>query len=241
MIEDAINRHERIALQLSGGKDSLACLYLMKPYWDSLTVYWCNTGDAFPETVSLMGRIRAEVPHFVEIEGRQPEAIATFGIPSDIVPANSTMIGRIVGSNAPAIQDRYSCCAISMMIPTMEKMVEDKITLIIRGQKESDRLKGPAKSGVVENGIEYLFPIEGWDSRKVLAFLRDNHLPVPRFYEMLTSAPDCMTCSAWWEEGFAKYMKRYHHDQYQKVQHRLNTIKQAVGVHIEHFNNEVNQ
>jgi len=31
-------------LQLSGGKDSLACLYLLKPKWDDLIVAWVNTG-----------------------------------------------------------------------------------------------------------------------------------------------------------------------------------------------------
>ena len=240
-MKDIISRHDKIALQLSGGKDSLVCLYLMKPYWDDLTVYWCNTGDAFPETVSLMGRIRAEVPHFVEIEGRQPEMIAMYGIPTDILPASATPMGIAGAGGGVPMQDRYTCCLRSFMLPMHERMIEDGITLIIRGQKNADRLKGPLRSGQVDGGIEYLFPIEDWDSRKVLAFLRDNHLPVPRFYEMLTSAPDCMTCSAWWEEGFAKYMKRYHHDQYQEVQSRMSTIKQAVGVHIEHFNNEVNQ
>lgn len=237
--DDVIGRHERIALQLSGGKDSLACLYLMREHWDHLTVYWCNTGDAFPETVALMNEIRAQVPRFVEIAGRQPESIERFGIPSDVVPCSGTMLGRLVGHGSVPIQDRYSCCFYSMMQPMHERMIEDGITLIIRGQRNSDALKPPLRSGMVDCGIEYLLPVEDWSAKQVLAFLRECEAPIPRFYEMLDEAPDCMTCSAWWEKGAAKYMKRYHFEQFKVVQSRLDAINEAVAEHIQNFNAEV--
>lgn len=238
-IDDIINRHERIALQLSGGRDSIACLYLLKPYWNRLTVYWCDTGAAYPETVALISKIADMVPNFARIEGRQPQVIEQFGMPSDIVPASATPIGRLAGGTAPLMQDRYSCCAMSMMLPTHERMVADSITLIIRGQKNADRLKSPVRSGDVIEGIEYLFPIQDWDSRKVMRFLEDEGAPIPRFYEMLNGAPDCMDCSAWWEEGAMKYLRRYHYDQYLANQARLDVINKAVGEHIAAFNKEV--
>lgn len=239
MIDDIVARHERIALQFSGGRDSLACLYLMRPHWDRLTVYWLDTGAAFPETVSLMQKVRDMVPNFARIDGRQPQVIAEFGIPSDIVPVSATPLGRLAGEASPLIQDRYSCCVRSMMIPTHERMIEDGITLIIRGQKEQDRLKSPIKSGVVQDGIEFLFPVEGWSDRQVMAYLNEQGAPVPRFYEMLNHAPDCMTCSAWWEEGAAAYLKRYHPAQYVETQKSLDIINKAVGEHIAAFNREV--
>ncbi|MGL4297331.1 MAG: phosphoadenosine phosphosulfate reductase family protein [Aestuariivirga sp.] len=239
MMNAIFERHERIALQLSGGRDSIACLYLLKPCWDRLTVYWCDTGAAYPETVALMDKIAAQVPRFVRIEGRQPQVISQFGIPADIVPASATPIGRLAGGSAPLMQDRYSCCAMSMMLPTHERMLADGITLIIRGQKNADRLKSPVRSGDVIDGIEYLFPIQDWDAHQVMRFLRDEDAPIPRFYEMLNGAPDCMTCSAWWEEGAAKYLKRYHHAQYLENQARLDIINKAVGEHIAAFNQEV--
>lgn len=234
-----IQRHERIALQFSGGRDSLACLYLMRPYWDRLTVYWCDTGAAYPETVQTMLKVRKMVPHFAVIQGQQPQVIEQFGMPSDLVPASATPIGRLAGGSAPAIQDRYSCCARSMMIPTHERMLADGITLIIRGQKNADRLKSPVRSGDVIDGIEYLFPIQDWSKRQVMDYLREQGAPVPRFYEMLNGQPDCMTCSAWWEEGAMAYLKRYHYDQHQQNLVRLDLINKAVGEHIAAFNREV--
>lgn len=239
-IDDIFARHERIALQLSGGKDSLACLYLLRPYWDRLTVYWCNPGAPFPETIECMKRVSTEVPNFVEIRGRQPDTIAQFGIPSDIVPATRTPLGVTVSQPAQLIQDRYSCCYRSMMEPTQERMIADEITLVIRGQKDADRLKSPVRSGSAIDGVEYLFPIEDWTDADVMAFLRDEGVPIPRFYAMLKSAPDCVTCSAWWEEGAAKYLKEYHPPMHAEVQRRLDIIKEAISGHIAAFNEEVN-
>lgn len=240
-MEEIINRHEKIALQLSGGRDSLAVLYLMRPYWGRLTVYWCNTGDTFPETSDIMEQVRTMVPRFVEIAGAQPEVIATFGLPSDIVPVSRTPLGLLVSQAQQfLIQDRYSCCTRSMMIPTQQRMVEDGITLIIRGQKNSDALKAATRSGEVYDGIELLYPIEDWNTEQVMFYLQTQGAPIPRFYEMMDTAPDCMTCSAWWENGAAGYLKRYHHEAYQEVQKRLDEINGAVGVHIASFNKEVN-
>lgn len=238
-MENIISRHQRIALQLSGGKDSLACLYLMRPYWDRITVYWLNTGDSYPETVALTDVVRGMVPHFVEVAGRQPDVIATYGLPSDIVPASGTPMGLIGSGHGVLIQDRYSCCMRSIMLPLHERMTSDGVTLIIRGQRNDDKLKAPLRSGDVENGIEYLFPIEDWSREQVMQYLREQGVPVPRFYEVLDEAPDCMTCSAWWEKGEARYLKQYHYPEYQTVLHRLDVINAAVSEHIASFNKEV--
>jgi 3'-phosphoadenosine 5'-phosphosulfate sulfotransferase (PAPS reductase)/FAD synthetase len=238
---EVLDRHGRIALQVSGGRDSIACLYLMRPYLDRITVYWCNTGAAFPETLSIIAKLRELCPNFVEIDGNQQGVIEKYGMPSDIVPASNTPIGLMgAGSSAPLIQDRYSCCANTIMLPLHQRMIDDGITLIIRGQKTVDRLKSPVKSGETLQGIEYFFPIEGWTSKQVTDYLRKEGAPIARFYEVLSGTPDCMTCSAWWEEGTAKYLKRYHKPEYEEVQRRLAIINEAVSAHITNFNKEVN-
>lgn len=238
-MEQLFSRHSKIALQLSGGCDSIACLYLMRPYWDRLVVYWCDTGAAYPETIELVAKVHDMVPNFAVIPGRQPAVVSEYGMPTDILPASATPMGIAGSGEGTPMQDRYSCCLRSLMLPMHERMVKDGITLIIRGQKNADRLKSTVRSGEVHDGIEYFFPIEDWSTKQVMDYLNAEGAPIPRFYEMLNSAPDCMTCTAYWEEGASAYLKRYHHRQFLRNQQKLGLINKAVGEHIAAFNKEV--
>jgi ubiquinone/menaquinone biosynthesis C-methylase UbiE/3'-phosphoadenosine 5'-phosphosulfate sulfotransferase (PAPS reductase)/FAD synthetase len=237
-IGQALARHEKVAFQLSGGKDSIAALYLMRPYWDKMTVYWTNTGDAVPEVRDVIERIRAEVPHFQEITGRVHEQIAAHGIPSDIVPTSATPIGLSSAGAGVAIQDRFQCCYNSLMLPMQERMEADGVTMIVRGQKTADKLKSPYRSGALERGIELLFPIETWTDAQVFDWLETNAF-VPGYYADLGASPDCLTCSAYWGERRSAWLKDRHPDAYAVYQGRMNVIRAAVMPHIELFNLEV--
>ena len=48
---------KRVALAFSGGKDSQACLELLRPHLDRVTVYWLNTGSVWKSFTSI-GQIK---------------------------------------------------------------------------------------------------------------------------------------------------------------------------------------
>lgn len=239
-IKETIARHERIALQLSGGRDSIACLFYLRPYLEHITVYTLNTGAMFPETRETLEQLRPMIPHYVEIQGNQPFTVEHFGYPSDLVPVSHTPFAHL--SDQPPsylLQSRYDCCARVIMAPMHQRMIDDGITLIIRGQRAIDRHKSPIKSGETVDGIEFLYPINEWSDVDVMAYLAEVRAPIPRFYEYLSMAPDCMTCSAWWDERRAAYLAEFHPEAFETYQTRLDFIRQATQPHIEQFNGEL--
>lgn len=223
-------RHKKIAFQFSGGRDSLAALYLLQPYWDLFTVYHLDTGDQFPEAREVVDRVAAEVPHFERIMGRVEQSIAAHGLPTDIIPiTHHTFVGRAVTGAGFGLQDRYDCCYRSLMAPMHERMVQDGVTLIIRGQRDSDYAAPVTRSGHVENGIEFFYPIQEWSAENVMQYLAQIGVKPPPFYERgMKTTPDCMHCSAWWDEHRAAYLKQYHPESYRTYVGRLAKIRDAL-------------
>lgn len=224
------DRHQKIALQFSGGKDSLAILHLLKPYWDRVTVYWTNPGNPFPETTDLMSRVRAMVPHFKEVRGLQPEIIALDGWPSDVVPVPHTSDGHYTLGEKPfRIQGRLNCCIRSLMIPMHQAMLDDGVTCIVRGRREDEADKSPARPGAIIDGIEFVFPLWDWSAEDVLAYLESVGEPIPAFYKHGKASFDCMDCTAWWGEGLSHYLRAEHPIQFKEYERRIGLIKQAIA------------
>lgn len=228
-VGSTIGRHDKIALQVSGGKDSLALLYLMMPWWPRLCVYWLNTGDAYPEMVERMAQVRAEVPYFHEIKGRQPETVAADGWPSDVIPHLHTSLGNMVfGATDFKVQSRLDCCWRSLMLPMHQAMQDAGVTLIVRGKREEEADKTGLKSGYIDNGIELLFPILDWTADEVFGFLAANNIELPPFYELAASSLDCMSCTAWLEHKNGDYLRAHYPERHTEHLMRLGKILGAV-------------
>lgn len=235
---EIINAHERIALQFSGGRDSLALLLAMRPYWDRVTVYYTNSGDAYPETQALVDAVKSVVPRFVEIEGRVKQVHEQMGWPSDVMqPGAGYPFAKTDIEGYVSLIDRHNCCFHSIMQPMHERMQADGITLLIRGQRDEDSTKSHVKSGDVIDGIQLLFPIAHWSTEQVEQFIASQGVPLPAFYsEGLSSAPDCMRCTAWLEHGAHKYLMKHHPNVASEVNARLKQIKVVVEPFIRRLN-----
>jgi 3'-phosphoadenosine 5'-phosphosulfate sulfotransferase (PAPS reductase)/FAD synthetase len=206
-----LSQHANIGLQFSGGKDSLAISYLLRPYWDHLTFYHVDTGDLLPEVRAIVSDMERQVPRFVRIASDSKAWAEVHGLPSDLVPHTGTLPARMFGAKR-LISARYECCGHNLWLPMHHRMVADGVSLVIRGTKRCDTPKLPALSGDTSMGYEIWLPIEDWSHEQVFSYLREVGAPICRVYESAVNSPECATCPAWWTEGRGAYLAKYHPD-----------------------------
>jgi 3'-phosphoadenosine 5'-phosphosulfate sulfotransferase (PAPS reductase)/FAD synthetase len=225
-----LDQHDNIALCLSGGKDSLVVLDIMKEYLHKITVIWCNTGSAFPETLKQMEHIKSIVPNFVEAISDNKADIAEHGMPSDIMPYQSSFEHTLYTSeDNTRLRPFYECCRNNIWEPMHNKILELGCTLVIKGQKNSDTKRAPINSGEWFQGIQYFFPLQFMTDKDVYDYINDNSIDLPDYYSHTDSSLDCWNCTAYLFESVGKleYMKLKHKPLYDEVISNIRIIKEA--------------
>jgi len=212
-------------LELSGGKDSVACLYLLKDQLADIIVVWLDTGDVYPETRRVIEECRKLCPNFKVVRSDVASWVARNGHPSDVLPAD----GRKVHLATPLpLSDKYECCARNIMNPMHEAVLAMHPTEIIRGQKNADDYKGPLRSGEVLNGITFTYPVENWTDEDVFAYLREQGAPIHECYNYGDHGVDCMHCTAWWDHNDLAYLEDVDVTTHARVKHKRIIIRRAV-------------
>lgn len=186
-----------------------------------------NTGAAFPETIELMASVRKMVPHFVEVNADVVGSIALHGAPVDVLPVKSSdMAYEITSMRGLRMRSWVDCCRENLWTPMDNACRELGATTIIRGQRLDEDYKAPATSGTVYNGVTYEFPIEGWTEQEVTAYLKDQDIPLPAYYDFTKKSLDCWACTAFLDEkpGLFAYMRERHPEKYAQVADKIREI-----------------
>lgn len=233
-----LGNHSRAILQFSGGKDSLAALYLARPYLDKITVMFCDTGATFPHVLSFVKETCAKLGADLQIvRPFMPVAEYTerFGLPSDVVPAWATYDVAPFLKEKPAqlIQPVMACCSKMLFEPVYRAVLESGIKLVIRGAKSADRRVGVPPGHIDANGIEYVSPVWDWSDDQVFNYLKTEGVNLPDHYEKAPDSLDCWLCTAHMPYGPAaaklKYTKDNYPDLWPAVQDRLQRVRHAVS------------
>lgn len=236
---------DKVVFQFSGGKDSLACLYLLEEHWPRIAVMWCDTGDALPETHEQMRAVAALVPTFIRVPGTQPASIARDGPPADVVGVWQTPMGRIVraAQDLPPVQTPFDCCHNNIWKPLDRAVRAFGATVVIRGQRNGEAIKSPVRSGHIENGVKYVFPIEDWTEAQVLEYLDNKGIALPKHYAYFNSSLDCGHCTAYLSEnvGRMRYLRAHHLAVHEAVQATLGKIMYVAATELQHVANAIKE
>lgn len=218
----------KTALALSGGKDSLACFFLMKDELDC--AIYVDTGFSYPETRALVAMVAQSLPVYTVYSARAAQN-DEYGIPSDVVPVNWTHFGQAVTTKKPAmIQPYLQCCFSNMAEPLFAKAKELQITHLVTGQRQEDTHRSTARHGETVEGLVRMNPLEAWSKEQVLSYLA-SHMTLPAHFRLTHSSLDCYDCPAYAAETQDRVAwTELHHPEFAAA-HRVREQAVADSIH----------
>lgn len=164
----------KLCLQFSGGRDSLAMLYLLAPHLENIDVVWANSGDAYPELHALVKSVKLWVPHFIEL---QDGDAAGWRLKHGLNANNWLM-----------------CCADNMWGPMQRFVARGGYVVAFRGTKECDPMPKLVLPNQTIDGVTYIMPLWAWTNESVDEYLGPA---LPEQYRIgHKSSLDCMGCTA---------------------------------------------
>ncbi len=188
-----------MALAFSGGKDSLACFYLMRGQLEC--AIYVDTGFAYPETRKIVEMVAKLIPMHIVKSDRKGQNERE-GLPADVVPINWTKVGHLVTSPKPtAIQSYLQCCWENISAPLLQAAHTIGVTHLVIGQRNNETHKSISRSGAVVDGIVRVQPIEEWTGQQVMDYLATK-MEVPAHFSLKHSSLDCYDCTAFEHESY---------------------------------------
>lgn len=238
---------DRTLLQFSGGKDSMACLFMLLPLGRRLTIHHHNPGAQLPETARQMSALRSwlltfaadQRPGFHQTASDVQNDIVANGTPADVVPVWSTSLGRMIQEPPPdaiRVRSTFDCCNANLWQPMMKTAQLLRVDCIVRGQRLVDKQRSPIEDGAKAADITIRFPLGSATDEQLAAFLSEQyhqHPAAPPVWSVragLSASFDCWCCTghAQHSEEQRAYLRKTMPFEASIVEGRMSKIRAAV-------------
>lgn len=219
----------RLAVWVSGGKDSLTLLHLLRPWRAKVTVVHLHEPDGFPDvTPNLMlcmnawGFLRS-----VQILPRTSftSYVEEFGWPVDVVP--TALDGATTRPMSPyytggiKLASWWHCSLYRHLQPIMWATAAIAPTVVLSGTRGSDApffAQTPEWTGQYA-GWQRVDPIHHWTTRQVYDYIAIHEISLPEYYSVKRHTDewewhDCLSCT--WQPEHWTMLKQHYPREYEK-------------------------
>jgi phosphoadenosine phosphosulfate reductase len=179
-----------------------------------------------------MEDLKERVPNFIEVNSNQPRSIEERGYPTDVLPVDYSVDGQLYSDEKPLkLRNYMECCKENLWAPAAMAIKHYGFTGVIRGQRADEAHGSPIKSGHVEDGVEYLFPLEDWSHKQVVDFLTEQGVNTFGRLNLGHSSLDCWNCTAYCNQNKARmdYIRAEYPEQHAHVIQVMKQINYAVN------------
>lgn len=225
-----------VGLAFSGGKDSMACLHLLR---DRLSfAIFVDTGFLLPETRECVNYASSLLPVHIVLTDRKGQN-AREGMPSEVVPIDWTAAGqRLTGPKPVKIQSYRQCHYENVNLPLWTKALALGVTHLVNGARADEHKNAMIPAVCQTDGVTELSPLYNWTEHDVFEYL-ETVMEVPAHYYAVprSSSLDCFDCTGFVQDTVefipwlrARYPAEY--AQYALRNHALYAaIHEALALH----------
>jgi 3'-phosphoadenosine 5'-phosphosulfate sulfotransferase (PAPS reductase)/FAD synthetase len=230
-LTDALHGHSRVGLAFSGGKDSLACLELLRMAGARPAMFWVNTGASVPRMEAFVRRV-TEGLELIEVRTDQRAYWRENGIPSRVIPMFNHRAGLQDEPEPPRplIVDWTSCHIALVEAPLWEAVAGSGVTLLVHGQRGDDGLVAPRHPF---KHFRTVLPLAAWSTEDVFAFLHARGVEMPAQYPEVVASMDCWNCPALTTPDKIRYLKREYPEKADELKKLMTVVYVAIRTELE--------
>lgn len=233
-----LHGHTHVVLWFSGGKDSLACLYLLRDQLDDITVLWVDTGKNYPEAMQVIDAAKHMCPRWETLPVDRDAQWAQAGMPADLVPTDATVLGQALSRIKPTtVQSQHECCWANIGATLCAATARLGATLVISGQRADEAHHSTSTNGSRVQGFQFWYPLEAWTRAEVLDYLTKHIGTLPAHYALDHTSLDCYDCTGFADSSHDRvaWMRDRHPLLFQDYREKLTQVHTAIQVPLSHY------
>ena len=228
---DIFDKHDRMVLWFSGGKDSTALLHMLQPWRHRVCVIhnalepdqaWPGMRQHVEKCLDDWGFLRSIfTTPFISFD----DYTKTFGWPVEIVPSDrdgSISPPSPYRRSALTMSSWWHCTILRQLQPLVVATNAYRADAVLTGSRSEDApafaWMGEVATDDIQPWVRYN-PLCEWSSHDVYTYIEDRKIELPPHYDYKQYRDDyewvdCMSCT--WQTKHWKVMKTYYPEEFEK-------------------------